>query len=95
MCEGNVNRELQIEHTHGCTACGEVMKGFFETNTHRKICKECGGKVLDLQEAFDKILELQSLLNNEADEILELQSLLNNEADEKEHYYEYYCGDTC
>ena len=45
---------------HGCTKCFEVNKGYHTVKNGQKVCDLCGGKVLDLQEAFDKIAELTS-----------------------------------
>jgi hypothetical protein len=47
---------------HGCEKCGEIKGGFIEINEDVRICKLCGGKVLTLQQAFDRILELKSFM---------------------------------
>lgn len=51
---------IKREPAHGCTMCGEVGRGFMEAKTGRRICNECGGHVLTLQEAFDKIADLRA-----------------------------------
>lgn len=45
---------------HLCDSCYEVNKGYTVVNSGKKICIECGGMVLDLQEAADRIAELKS-----------------------------------
>lgn len=50
---------------HGCSSCGEVNKGYTGSLTGKKICNECGGKVLNLQEAFDHILEIRAELRED------------------------------
>lgn len=50
------------EDTHGCEDCGEINRGYIEVGSGKKICRLCGGTVLDQQESFDRILELKSEL---------------------------------
>ena len=50
----------QIAWPHGCIKCFEINKGYLMTTNGLKVCKECGGTVLDTQEAFDHIAELNS-----------------------------------
>ena len=45
--------------SHGCRECYEVNKGFLVDEDDHKVCDECGGVVLTLQEAFDYIAELK------------------------------------
>ena len=45
---------------HGCRDCGEINKDYTGALTGRKICAECGGLVLNLQEAFDYIMQLRA-----------------------------------
>lgn len=47
---------------HGCTQCYEINKGYIHTTSGAKVCKECGGVVLNLQEAFDYIADLKGEL---------------------------------
>ena len=48
---------------HGCRDCGEVDSGY--TVKHgKKLCLECGGTVLYLQEAFDYIIQLKRELED-------------------------------
>ena len=52
----------------GCSVCGETEVEFIELNDEKCICANCGGTVLTVQEAFDKILELKSLIRSLADD---------------------------
>lgn len=45
-----------------CKDCFEVNKGYQFLNNGQKRCIECGGVVLDIQEAADYIAELSSEL---------------------------------
>ena len=49
---------------HGCERCGEVNRGYLEINEDVRVCKCCGGRVLTIQQAFDKILELKSFIQH-------------------------------
>jgi len=60
----------------GCAGCGEVMRPF-GVGSGEKICQSCGGSVLNLQEAFDKIIQLKR-------EIEELSGLEPGELDYEE-----------
>lgn len=51
-------QELNV--AHGCSECAEVNRGFILADNGKKVCRLCGGKVLEFQEAFDHILELKS-----------------------------------
>lgn len=53
----------------GCTNCGHVNKGFVLDDEGRRVCQECGGFVLTLQEALDKMFELKARIDD-----LELQT---------------------
>jgi hypothetical protein len=57
------------EVTGGCSKCFETTKGYFLAESGRKLCKDCGGTYLSLQEVFDHLAELQS-------EVRSLQELL-------------------
>lgn len=48
---------------HICSECYEVSLGWHEVANGKKVCDDCGGTVLDLQEAADKIAELKAELN--------------------------------
>ena len=48
-----------IQEPHLCRECHEVDKGFSVDEDDIKICHECKGVVLSLQEASDYIAELQ------------------------------------
>ena len=58
--------------THGedhlCSECYEVNAGFHSVNSGKKVCNECGGMVLSLQEAADFIADLKSQLEYIKDE---------------------------
>ena len=45
-----------------CDGCYEINKGYTVVHSGKKICVECGGMVLDLQEAADRIAELKAEL---------------------------------
>jgi hypothetical protein len=45
---------------HLCKNCYQINKGYFYDKQDRKICTECSGTVLFLQEAADHIAELNS-----------------------------------
>ena len=47
---------------HLCKKCYEINKDFVIVKNNQKICGECGGVVLDVQEAADYIAELHSEL---------------------------------
>lgn len=47
---------------HLCKKCYEINKDFVIVKNNQKICGECGGVVLDVQEAADYIAELESEL---------------------------------
>jgi len=47
---------------YGCSGCGEIDFAPIEENDGAHICPYCGGKALTWQEAFDKILELKSMV---------------------------------
>jgi len=49
---------------HLCSNCYEVDKGFIYSDDGYKLCLDCGGKVLTLQEAADTIGDLHSQLRN-------------------------------
>lgn len=51
---------MSIQEPHLCRECHEVDKGFSVTEDDIKLCDECGGVVLSLQEASDYIAELQA-----------------------------------
>lgn len=55
----------QTEQQHGCVRCGEVNKGYIGNDYDRKLCNECGGIVLNLQEAFDYILSLKAEIDSQ------------------------------
>ncbi len=46
----------------GCDICFDVGQEYITVETGKKVCSLCGGTVLNLQEAFDKIAELKSEL---------------------------------
>lgn len=48
-----------IQEPHCCRECHEVDKGFSVDEDDTKLCDECGGRVLSLQEASDYIAELR------------------------------------
>lgn len=50
---------MSTQEEHICVECYEVNKGYTEEEDEVKVCDECGGKVLDLQEAADYIAELK------------------------------------
>lgn len=50
---------MSTHDPHLCTECYEVNKGYTEEEDEVKVCDECGGKVLSLQEAADYIAELK------------------------------------
>ena len=52
------------QEVHGCSNCYEVDKGFYRVANDQKVCIICGGRVLNVQEAFDKIAELQTELDH-------------------------------
>lgn len=52
---------------HGCRDCGEINKDYTGALTGRKICSECGGLVLNLQEAFDYIMQLHASMDGAMD----------------------------
>lgn len=49
----------------GCEDCAEVVcsKEYY-TDDDRSPCPECGGRLLDVQESFDKILQLKRQLED-------------------------------
>lgn len=51
------------KHTHLCSGCGELDGEYVATKTEIKICTTCGGRVLNIREAADKILELKEELD--------------------------------
>lgn len=48
------------QEQHLCSECYEINKGFSLLRNGQKRCVECGGVVLDMQEAADTIAELKS-----------------------------------
>lgn len=48
---------------HLCSSCYEVNRDYVIVNSGKKVCAECGGMVLDLQEAADMIASLHSELS--------------------------------
>lgn len=52
-----------IMEEHLCVKCYEVRKGYHEVANGSKVCDECGGTVLNLQEAADMIASLKSELD--------------------------------
>lgn len=69
------NKELDVDpdtgeiDIHGCEDCG-VIGGETVTIKHgKRICTECGGTVLTLQESFDRILELKSYVRALTDDV--------------------------
>ena len=50
---------------HLCSNCYEVDKGYILADDGYKLCLECGGKVLTIQEAADMLGELHSQLRND------------------------------
>lgn len=53
----------KIQEAHLCSSCYECNKGYHEVANGRKVCDECGGTVLNLQEAADMIASLKSELD--------------------------------
>lgn len=48
---------MSDQEIHLCKSCYEVERGFHTINNGQKRCNECGGVVLNLQEAADYIAE--------------------------------------
>lgn len=48
---------MSNQEIHLCKNCYEVNKGFYSIKNGQKRCSECGGIVLNLQEAADHIAE--------------------------------------
>ena len=57
-----IDQSNYIVKSHLCSECGEVNKGYHELLSGAKQCDACGGMVLFLQEAADKILELKEMV---------------------------------
>ena len=51
---------MSDQEAHICRECFEVNVGFHSVKNGQKICNDCGGVVLNLQETADYIAELQS-----------------------------------
>lgn len=49
---------------YGCSSCAELAflqeRGAEIEEDYQRVCPNCGGTLLTVQEAFDKILELKS-----------------------------------
>ena len=56
-----------MRQQHLCSRCYEVDKGFIMAEDGYKICEQCGGTVLTVQEAADMIGDLHSRLRKEDD----------------------------
>jgi|WetSurMetagenome_2_1015567.scaffolds.fasta_scaffold390921_2 hypothetical protein len=56
---------------HLCSNCFEVDKGYIVSEDAYKLCNQCGGVVLTVQEAADMIGDLKSQLRNNDDAISE------------------------
>jgi hypothetical protein len=50
---------------HLCSNCYEIDKGYIYSDEGYKLCNQCGGVVLTVQEAADMIGDLKSQLRNE------------------------------
>lgn len=56
-----------MKQQHLCAKCYEVDKGFILSEEGYKLCHQCGGVVLTVQEAADMIGDLHSRLRQEED----------------------------
>lgn len=56
-----------MRQQHLCSRCYEVDKGFIMAEDGYKLCSQCGGTVLTVQEAADMIGDLHSRLRQEND----------------------------
>lgn len=56
------DEELDLGFNHLCEGCYEIRRGFLTLDSGKKICRSCGGTVLSLQEAADRIAELKEEL---------------------------------
>lgn len=60
--------ELRRKIAHLCEDCFEVNTDFFVSEEGRKVCSNCGGRVLYLQEAADRIADLKAELRHYKDD---------------------------